>query len=26
MWSIQASRLHPVLDICYDLDQALADF
>lgn len=26
MWSIQASRLHTVLDICFDLDQALADF
>ncbi len=26
MWSIQASRLHTILDICYDLEQALKDF
>lgn len=26
MWAIQASRLHTILDICYDLPQALDDF
>jgi len=26
MWAIQASRLHTILDICYDLKQALDDF
>jgi anti-anti-sigma factor len=26
MWAIQASRLHTILDICHDLEQALSDF